>query len=379
MEEIEYIGIFLLISSVLVSPYIYKITTLPTSIIEIIFGSLIVYFGLYTENHFVEVLAQFGFYYLMFLVGMEIKIGDIKNIKWLRVTLYLLILNILSVLIVVALNLNLFYLMIFPLMSVGMLKLIAKDTNKEWVSFAIITGIVGELISILILTVLEAYKKFGMTDKFYYNISSFFILLIFFAVFYMAVKKIFDIKPQWLKLLMPIRDSNSESFRIGFFVMIIMIGIMKLLEFEVALGAFVAGFFVVNFFTHKEDLLKHRFSSLGFGLFIPLFFINVGFQLDLTNLTNLVFLKEVFFVIFITLAIHFVSVLVFLNYLTKNEMFLFALSHSMPLTLLIVFSTIGTHMGIINNFENNVLITSAIIEVLISFSIIKSFLKREKV
>jgi Kef-type K+ transport system membrane component KefB len=374
----QYTGVLLLIISVLISPYFSKVTKLPISIIEIIFGALIIYIGIYKPTEFIQIIADFGFYYLMFLVGMEIKLTNLKNLKWSNVLMYIFILNALSVLIVFLFNLNYFYLMIFPLMSVGMLKILSKENKDEWISFAIITGIVGEFFSIIILTILESFNLYGYGIELLENLIKFAILLILFVVLLLTSKKILDKYPETLKIIMPVKDSNSESFRIGFFLIILFIGIMKVLHFEMALGAFFAGFFITNIFIHKEEVLKHRFSSLGFGLFIPVFFVNIGTQLDLTYLASLGFLLDVLKILIITISIHFISVQVFAKKFIFKDRMLFALSHSMPLTLLIVFSAIGTKMQILNNYENNVLITAAITEVILSFSIIKFFLSFDK-
>jgi len=371
----NYLGLFLLITALVSTPYIVKIIKLPISIIEIIIGSLLGYFSLYPDIILIENLAIFGFYYLMFLVGMEINLEN-KKIEFAPVIIYLLVLNIMSFLIVWLLNLNYFYLMIFPLMSVGMLKILSKEYDAKWIKFALITGIIGEFLSIIILTILESFHKYGNKPELYYHILGFLGLLIVFGIFFVSVKKIFALKPDLLKLIMPIQDTNSESFRVGFFLIILLIGIMDIFGFEMALGSFIAGFFVSNFFTHKEGLLVHRFSSLGFGIFIPIFFIDVGTNLNLDNFKDMYFLIDVFKIIFITISIHLISVTIFFNKLENKELFLFALSHSMPLTLLIVFSTIGVKMEALGVYEYNVLIAAAIIEVILSFTIIKYVLQK---
>jgi Kef-type K+ transport system membrane component KefB len=371
----NYLGLFLLITALVSTPYIVKIFKLPISIIEIIIGALLGYFSLYPDIILIDNLAIFGFYYLMFLVGMEINLEN-KKIEFAPVIIYLLILNIMSFLVVWLLNINYFYLMIFPLMSVGMLKILSKEYDEKWIKFALITGIIGEFLSIIILTILESFHKYGNKPELYYHILGFLGLLLVFGIFFIVVKKIFAAKPDLLKLIMPIQDTNSESFRVGFFLIILLIGIMDIFGFEMALGSFIAGFFVSNFFTHKEGLLVHRFSSLGFGIFIPIFFIDVGTNLNLDNFKDMYFLIDVFKIIFITIIIHLISVTIFFNKLENKEMFLFALSHSMPLTLLIVFSTIGVKMEVLGVYEYNVLIAAAIIEVILSFSIIKYILQK---
>ena len=58
-----------------ISPIISRIFRLPTPVVEILLGSIAVWMGfLHMGNEMFKNLAKIGFFYLMFLAGLEINI-----------------------------------------------------------------------------------------------------------------------------------------------------------------------------------------------------------------------------------------------------------------------------------------------------------------
>ena len=66
--------LFVVATCLLTSPYIAKFLKLPLSATEIILGSLIGFLGFIGESEKFKLLANAGFYYLMFIAGMEINL-----------------------------------------------------------------------------------------------------------------------------------------------------------------------------------------------------------------------------------------------------------------------------------------------------------------
>jgi Kef-type K+ transport system membrane component KefB len=56
------------------------------------------------------------------------------------------------------------------------------------------------------------------------------------------------------------------------------------LKIDVVLGAFTAGLFLKIFFHNKEELFE-KLSSVGFGFFVPIFFIYTGSTVKLEMIT----------------------------------------------------------------------------------------------
>lgn len=76
-EILIIISISLIIFS---SPLISKILKLPTITVEITLGALAAYFAFIVEHSILELVAELGFLYLMFLAGLEVDLKKLINI-----------------------------------------------------------------------------------------------------------------------------------------------------------------------------------------------------------------------------------------------------------------------------------------------------------
>ena len=64
---------------IMLSPFFAKFLKLPTTPIEIILGSSLGYVGFLHDEHLFDLLAEFGFLYLMFIAGTEISLKSLLN------------------------------------------------------------------------------------------------------------------------------------------------------------------------------------------------------------------------------------------------------------------------------------------------------------
>jgi len=153
-------------------------------------------------------------------------------------------------------------------------------------------------------------------------------------------------------------------------VFFLFIAIMLYLHLEVALGAFVAGVFISTFFHHNKDLPK-KLESFGFGWLVPIFFVWVGttFELSAVLKPDLVYIA--LFITSIMIALRVVASMLFVKELRVKGVVLFALSHSMPLTLIVAVATLALNANAITNYYYYVFILTAILEVIISMVLIK--------
>jgi len=64
---------------IMFSPFFAKFLKLPTTPIEIILGSILGYVGFLHDEHLFDLVAEFGFLYLMFIAGTEISLKSLLN------------------------------------------------------------------------------------------------------------------------------------------------------------------------------------------------------------------------------------------------------------------------------------------------------------
>lgn len=368
------------ISFILVlSPFFASITRLPTTPIEIVLGSLAAYVGLIHHSNDFKLIAEVGFLYLMFLAGLEVDLRKlVKTPKDMlkKGFIYLGILYLLSILATIFMNIGNVFLVILPLISIGLLAALSKEYGKEqvWLQYGITIGVLGEIVSIIILTVLSAVITFGVGIRFYQTLLwlvSFFLLA---YILYKTLRVLFWWYPEIKTYLMPLKDKKEQDIRISFFIFFVTIALTLFLHLEVAFGAFIAGIFIASFFEHKKEL-PEKLESFGFGFLIPIFFIYVGSSFDINALSMQNLITKTMLITSLMIGFRLVASLIFIKDLGLKNCMLFGLSHSMPLTLIIAVSTLAYQSNSIDLLHYYSFILASLIEVILSMLIIKVSLR----
>jgi len=379
------IGAILALSLILVlSPHLSRMFRLPTAPIEIILGSLLAYMGvIQISNAIFYLVAHVGFLYLMFLAGLEVNLKNIFKMPRSYITqsfYFLFFMSALAVVFGFVFELNPVLIIILPLISIGILATLSKEYGNEsrWIKIAFLVGTLGEVLSIVALTIFEAYSSLHSVDEL---ISKIMLLAIFLAAIYLLYiifRTLFWWYPEFKTMLMPRTktiDGTYQDLRLAMGIFFIMISIMLKLHLEVAFGAFIAGVFISTFFHHNREL-EEKMSSFGFGFLVPIFFIYIGASFDFET----IFIVEVLEITAILLvgmfSIRIIAAFT-LSFITeKRQALLISLALSMPLTLMVAIATVANeNNGMINFHEYNAVILASLLEVIISMIGIKLLAK----
>jgi len=364
------------------SPLISKVVKLPTITVEIILGALAAYFAFIVEHSILELVAQLGFLYLMFLAGLEVDLKKIINISGnlLRKSIfYNVILFSLAAIGTIYLEIGYIFIVILPLISIGLLAALKKEYGDvEWIRLAITVGLIGEIISIFALTTVTAALEFGINFDFYRTMTLFVLFLIFMVVIYKFFHNLIWWYPEIKAALMPENDHQEQDIRLSMSIFFLMIAVMMLLNLKVAFGAFIAGTFITTFFEEHNKQLPHKLEHFGFGWLVPIFFIYVGSSFELESLFEDGLVEKAFLIALSMIAIRFIASMLFVNEMGWNRFYMVGLSHSMPITLLIAVATIAYNNHSITQFYYYAFILAAIMEVLIvmvAIRILSNFIK----
>ncbi|MCW0227486.1 cation:proton antiporter [Campylobacter lari] len=360
----------------LTSPYIAKFLKLPLSATEIMLGSFIGFLGFIGESENFKLLANAGFYYLMFIAGMEINLKTFLNTERSllnKAFIYIILLYAFSVLAVESIDISYIFVIIIPVMSVGLLSTLYRDFGKncEWLNVSMVVATLAEVVSIVLLTIAAAFlgkgaDLFSLTQNLLYLVG--FLALCIFGFKFLEV--LFWWYPQLKTILMPWQDQNEKDIRFCMAIFIAIVAIMIYFKLEVALGAFIAGSFIATFFDHKKDL-EHKLSSFGYGFLIPIFFIYIGSSFKLEKLLNPEVLIIAFSLTAFMIGLRILCAMTFVKILGLKNTFLFGLSHSMPLTLLIAVATLSYQTNIITQDIYSGLVLTALLEAILAISLIK--------
>ncbi|MDR1975779.1 MAG: cation:proton antiporter [Campylobacteraceae bacterium] len=358
------------------APFISSVTKIPIVVTEMLLGVFGAYVGLLKAFDSFEILAHLGFLYLMFLVGMEVNLKELrfgKSSLFKKTVFFFSAIYILSVITTVYFKLNIVYVAIFPIFSLGILMTLVKEYGRgeAWLSLALNVGIVGELISIIVMIALNSVLKNGFNVHFFITIAILILFFLSFALFFKAAKVFFWWFPEVKTILMPYQDNKDIDIRLSTALVFTMVALMIVIGIDEVLGAFLAGLFLAFFFKHKTDL-REKLSSFGFGFFIPLFFIYVGSTLPINAFTNPEVLELALFVSGAIVAIRLIgSLAAYLSYFGFKNTVLFSLSNSIPLTFLVAIATLAYNTGAIEDNEYYAIIIAGLISAIFLIIIIK--------
>lgn len=346
------------------SPHIAKITKLPVLAVEIILGAIAGALGLITKTYMFEIAASIGFCYLMFIAGLEVSLREffkLSKSELKRIFVFYLILYSLSLLTAKLTHQSFIIAVIFPAMSVGLISILYKnyEVTPKWLSFTMVFAALGEVISIVLITILNSSSHSNDSWQIFFSALSIFFFLGIFVVIYYIFNALFWWFP-WLKeILMPDYDKAELKIRLSLALWMIAVAIMLYFDFEIALGAFLAGMFISSFFGYKKDL-EHKLSSLGHPFLIPIFFVYVGLSLDFSLIgMDLIILACEIVATMLTFRL-IASFAFYKEY--KTRCFLLALGCCMPLTLLIAIATLGKKLELIGNNLYLALVLASLIE-----------------
>jgi Kef-type K+ transport system membrane component KefB len=359
---------------IIFSPFFARFLKLPTTPIEIILGSLLGYVGFLHDEHLFDIVAELGFLYLMFIAGTEINLKNVlktptRIIK--KVVLYLIFLYAFSIVFSIQFELGKIFMVLLPLISVGLVASLSKEYGKTaWLNMSMTVGGIGEVVSIVILTITSAALKSGFGLSLFQTIMALIAFLIFMFIIFRATSLLFWWFPKVSTALMPYEDNKEQDIRLSMGIFFLLVGAMLYLHLELAFGAFLAGIFIPTFFEHKHEL-PEKLASYGFGFLIPIFFIHIGssFNLDALVMNGLIFKAVVITLIMISMRI--LASLVFIKELGIIDSILMGLSHSMPLTLLIAMATLAYTANSIDKLHYYAFILAALFQVIGVMIVIK--------
>ncbi|MDQ1325056.1 MAG: hypothetical protein QG564_180 [Campylobacterota bacterium] len=369
---------------IVVAPIFARTFKISVAVVEIILGALVVWTGfIEADNEIFKTIAKIGFFYLMFLAGLEINIKKFVSFKdkfIKNVLLYFGCLYGISFLLYFVLGLNPVYIVAIPIVSLGMIMALINEHGKthKWLELSLIIGVIGELVSISALVIFDAIVAHGISIEFYKNIGILLLILAISYYLFQALHLLLWWFPELRKIIMPEVDNMSQDIRVSMALFFILIAVMQYLGIDMVLGAFIAGVFIANFFVHKVEL-PHTLHTVGFGFLVPLFFIYVGTTLDL----KVLFTKEIIttsglIVLAMVLARLISSMIAYYKYLGFRDTVLFSFGDSMPLTFLIAIATIAVNNNAISLNEYYAFVLAAMIEVVFIMILIKLIMAKAK-
>jgi Kef-type K+ transport system membrane component KefB len=364
MEE-QFLILFAMVAGAAAIPFFSRRIGIPSAVLEILYGVALFNTIVRHRPDWFPLFKELGFIYLMFIAGMEMDVR--YHVKGGRLRWYLLIAALpfaIMPLLFVRMG-HPFYLGIaVSVLSAGIVIPVLKESNllhTPWGRDVIGIALTGEFLSITVLTGIDVYRTHGLTVMAFVAVLKLLLLLGLATLFLRFLYVLAWWNPERVKRVMESEDPVEEGIRAVVAVAFAGALIASRSGVEPILGSFMAGL-IFSFVFKSKGRFEEKINAVGFGFFIPFFFIGVGADFDITLLASP---QALLFSLLLTIAV-FVSnllPLLFARFLgiTTLESFGMSLILSAPLSLIVVAGILGRDMGVLTAETAGTLILTAII------------------
>lgn len=376
------LSLFLVVLLALVIPIFmarFQISTVPTAVAEIIVGIIIGSsgFNLIISTHDLTFLSNLGVTLLMFLSGMEIDFdilqrkdsskskshaGKTVNPIKIAVTAFGGIMVMAVVLAFALRAMGLFsevMLAAIILMTVALGVVIATLKEKDILNRPIgqtvlLTAVLGEVIPLLLLTIYASING-GNAEQLWL------IILLFLAAIFLLRR----FKQPYVWFAKITKATTQLDIRLAFFLIFALVTVAQTVGAENILGAFLAG--MVMKLLEPSEATKDKLTSIGYGFFIPIFFIMTGVGLNLRSLfgkpSSLMLLPVL--VIFLLIA-KLPVVLTYMRYFQKRNAFAGGFLTATTITIVLPTLQVARKLHAITSTQSDAFILAAVIVCILS-------------
>ena len=344
----------------------------PSVVVEIVAGIVIgpSVLGLVEVDQTLAVVSLIGLAFVLFLAGLEIEFEMLRG-QVLRLTALGFAVSF-AIAVAVGLALGAAGLVQTPLLvaivlcatSLGVLIPVLKDAGQIDSTFGqlvIAAATIADFGAIILLSLF--FSGEGGTGATIALLGSLFVLAA--AVF--AVLRGAESSMRISASLLRAQDTTAQIRVRGALALFVgFAAVAEWLGLEVILGAFIAG--AVVSLVDRDEVMTHpdfrrKLEAIGFGFFIPVFFVTSGVRFDLGALAESPALVPVFLVALV--AVRGVPALLYRRTIGDRQTLVAALLQATSLPFIVAATAIGAELGLIDAAESAALIGAGLLSVLL--------------
>ena len=381
MPAVHFTNLLIVVAAGLLAPLalgFFPRVRLPAIVLEIVLGIVIGPSGLgwVTPDLPVSILALIGLGFLLFLAGLEIDFerlrGGILKVSAIGFSLSFAIAILLGLGLTAGgfVKSPLFVAIVLCSASLGVVFPVLKDSGNIKGSFGqlVIAAVsFAEFGSIILLSLF--FSSMGSTST-----AGTLILLGGFGLVVLLVGLVIagvEHSMSLVGVLQRLQDTTAQiRVRAAFVLLIGFTALADKVGFETILGAYAAG--VLLSLVDRDEAMTHRefrlkLEAVGFGVFIPIFFVSSGVQFDLNALfTSASTVAQVpVFLVAIYLA-RGLPALVYVRLLGRAQSVIAGVLQSASLPFIVAATQIGLGLGVISRASAAALVAAGLLSVAIS-------------
>lgn len=346
---------------------------IPVVVLEILLGILIGphVLELADPEGVIAPLSSLGLTFLLFLVGLEIDIGEIQGRPMLLAingwllsfslamgcTLLLHAVGLIHappVLAAVALSTT----------ALGIVIPILKDKgtlDSNFGKYMLAAAAMGEFGPLVVISLILIPSHSTVVHSLF--IVGFTVVAFLAAYVALVVRSSALIE----RLAHTMQSSGQLPVRLCIVLQALLVALAEKFGLNIVIGAFAAGM-VVGLATkgEKGEILRQKLDAVGFGFLIPIFFITVGMRFDVSALWSGPLAPiQIIILLCLFVLIRGIPVLLYRNDLDRHEKLAFTFYSATGLPLIVVISELGLSSGVLSSDRAAVLVSAAMISVLL--------------
>jgi Kef-type K+ transport system membrane component KefB/Trk K+ transport system NAD-binding subunit len=368
-QNLKFLPLLLVLLLAFLVPLILsRMRWMPLVVGEIIVGILIgpSAFNLIGRDMTLDFFAEIGLALLMFLSGLEIDFSLLaqaapkvrryrpKLIAFVSFCLTLILAGATGVFLVqrgIARD-PLMIALILSTTSLGVVVPVLKERGLTPAPFGqavILSALMADFFTMFLITIYVAVIAHGLSPKILFVGILFVVALLAYRLGAVRMRRL-----QLEKVLSDLSRTTSQvKIQGAMALMLAFVLLAKFLGTEMILGAFLAGAVLSLLDKPADEQTQLRLDAIGFGFFVPLFFITVGVGFDFrTLLRNKNTLLMAPLLLAAAFAIKIVSALILKISFSWRQTLAGGFLLSARLSLIIAASGIGTSLGIIRESTN---------------------------
>jgi Kef-type K+ transport system membrane component KefB len=348
---------------------------LPSIVLEIIAGIVVgpSGFGWVEVDQTVNVLATVGLAFLLFLAGLEIEFDRLRG-RLLRLAAGSYAVSF-AIAIVVALGLKATGLIETPLLiaitlcatSLGVLIPVLKDSGQissKFGQLVLAAGTIADFAAVILLSIFFSGQG-GIGSTIFLIVS---LVLLAAVVFFAAISA--EHSTRISMDLLRLQNTTAQIRVRGAIVLLIgFAAAAQTLGLEVILGTFMAGALLT--LLDRDEMMSHpdfrpKLNAIGFGFFIPIFFVTTGVKYDLSALfssASTVIMVPIFLGALV--VIRGLPALLYRGFLPSEQIPIIGLLQSTSLPFIVAATSIGVDLGLVDAGESAALIAAGLLSVLL--------------
>jgi Kef-type K+ transport system membrane component KefB len=320
----------------------------------------------------VTIISTIGVAFLLFLAGLEIDLGILRGAPLKLGSIGFIISFALAI--ALAIPLGLANIVLTPLLiaialaatSVGIIIPVLRDTGQldsPAGRFTVAGATVAEFATIALLGVFFS----GPGTSSIVEALLLAVLAVLALLLLLGLSRIWKWEPG--RAVTARLDDTSSQVRVRFAVMILLAAavVASTFGFESILGTFLAGAVLAIIIRGDkfEESFRIKLEAIGFGFFVPVFFVTSGMRLDLSSVNSAWAGGRVALLFVMLMLIRGVPALLYRSHLTRRETLAAAMLQSTNLSFIVVAVTVGQEIGRIRPVTGSALVLAGVLSAVI--------------